>query len=213
MPRAADPFDLSDDDSTSPLTWGPSGYRGAALDSFSLPETERVSPGPARTAAAPPRAGTAHHGPGRPRGDRRMLPGVALAAGVVASVAVGVGLHASLSTIDITSLDPLRVSLDWLTLAAVGLAVAAVAVILSVVALIRQRGGTAAAALLTVLILPVAAGAVGLVTGLSSLTDHVAEETRHAGAAAVGTVDDALEALGPAAAPLREWLADEYLAE
>jgi hypothetical protein len=139
-----------------------------------------------------------------PRGRR--LPQVALALGLLASVAVGVGCYAALATIDVTSFDPAGVPLAWLTVVVVGGAIGTVAVIISVVALVRVRRLVSVMALLVSLLLPTVVGLVGLQTGLNSLHSHIAKELSGASSAAIATLEAALEKWGPVGDPIREWL-------
>ena len=213
MSRRDDPFDFTGADPDAEAS------APAMRDPFSFSDVEE-SPR-THTAVVPSPPGHVPHPSPLPVGSgatvdpslvppgRRSAPRlarVALVIGLLAGLAIGVGSYATLATIDISSLNPLATALDWAIVTVVGAAAVPVAIVLSLVALVRSRRGAGVLALLVSLVLPLAAVAIGVQTGLRSLNDHVAREVQVATSAAADSVEAVLDTLGAPGEPIRDWM-------
>lgn len=160
------------------------------------------SPGGNARSAQPVPSGRAARRPARGRGHARF----ALVAAVLTAAAVGAATFLVLDAIDLSSLDPLGAPLFWLQVTALLLLLALLVVVVAAVAVVRCRPrGTAVAALLASLVLPVAAVigavAVGVPVAKSRAIVAVTSDSR-----VVGRALDVLVSWNVPTGPLRDLL-------
>jgi len=174
------------------------------------PPTDPDTAPPAPAGRSGPPEGFGGRRGGRADTRRKTLSVTALAGGVLATAAVGVGAWGLLGRLDVTSADPLLGPLAWATLATAGLFVGAATIVLGVVALFRSHRALAAVAIVVALVMPVTAGALGLQLGLVGLRAHLAQDAGDATGAALDSLHEAVEHLGPSGEPLGNWLDSQF---
>lgn len=165
---------------------------------------------PVRTGRIEPHSALEDHRASREGVRRKTLSVAALAGAVVATAAVGAGAYGLLGRLDVTSSDPLVGPLGWATLATAGVFVGAATIVLGVVALFRSHRALAAVAIVVALVMPVTAGALGLQLGLVGLRAHLAQDAGDATGAALDSLHEAVEHLGPSGEPLGNWLDSQF---